>query len=252
MYLSQLTPLIYLHARQDLSRGEVNILLALSTLAGAPIFISQKRLAKIARTGTSSVYRHLNTLKDKNLVVTNTHNGTDTLDYYIDWRATLDEDGRIRYDNSFTVEETGANTLPSSKENNRHKWGDAAEAPPKTATAAPAAKATAKTASKSGTRLPKDWTPSPELADWTRREAPAAANPTELETFRDYWTAQPGARGRKLDWDATWRNWARRTNKTTPRRNQDQMLHDMRAQAIAWDQAQEDHHLLPSGYWNEP
>lgn len=36
----EVTPLIYLHARQDLSRGEVNILLALSTLAGAPIFIS--------------------------------------------------------------------------------------------------------------------------------------------------------------------------------------------------------------------
>ena len=74
-------------------------------------------------------------------------------------------------------------------------------------------------------------------------------------------TAQPGARGRKLDWDATWRNWARRTNKTNPRRNQDQMLHDMRAQAIAWDQAQEElhtytitegHHHLPAGYWNEP
>lgn len=251
MYLSQLTPLIYLHARQDLSRGEVNILLALSTLAGAPIFISQKRLAKIARTGTSSVYRHLNALKDKNLIVTDAHSGTDTLDYYIDWRATLDEDGRIRYDNSFTVEETGANTLPSSKENNRRKWGDDAAEPPKT-TAAPAAKTTTKTTSKSGTRLPKDWTPSPELADWTRREAPAAANPTELETFRDYWTAQPGVRGRKLDWDATWRNWARRTNKTAPRRNQDQMLHDMRAQAIAWDQAQEDQHLLPAGYWNEP
>lgn len=247
MYLSQLTPLIYLHARQDLSRGEINILLALSTLAGAPIFISQKRLAKIARTGTSSVYRHLNTLKDKNLIVADAHNGTDTLDYYIDWRAALDEDGRIRYDNSFTVEETGVNTLPSSKENNRRKWGDDSAEPHKT-TAAPAAKA----ASKSGTRLPKDWTPSPALAEWTRREAPAAANPTELETFRDYWTAQPGTRGRKLDWDATWRNWARRTNKTSPRRNQDQMLHDMRAQAIAWDQAQEHRHELTTGYWNEP
>ncbi|MGR9087307.1 MAG: hypothetical protein ACU841_09570 [Gammaproteobacteria bacterium] len=27
--------------------------------------------------------------------------------------------------------------------------------------------------------------------------------------FRDYWIAQPGAKGRKLDWQATWRNWVR-------------------------------------------
>jgi len=27
--------------------------------------------------------------------------------------------------------------------------------------------------------------------------------------FRDYWIAQGGAKGRKADWDATWRNWVR-------------------------------------------
>ena len=30
------------------------------------------------------------------------------------------------------------------------------------------------------------------------------------DTFRDYWVAQPGAKGRKSDWLATWRNWCRR------------------------------------------
>jgi hypothetical protein len=30
------------------------------------------------------------------------------------------------------------------------------------------------------------------------------------ERFRDYWLAVPGARGRKADWGATWRNWCRR------------------------------------------
>lgn len=29
------------------------------------------------------------------------------------------------------------------------------------------------------------------------------------QRFSDYWTAQPGARGRKVDWAATWRNWVR-------------------------------------------
>jgi hypothetical protein len=35
-------------------------------------------------------------------------------------------------------------------------------------------------------------------------------NPKRLaDGFRDYWIAQPGAKGVKLDWDATWRNWVR-------------------------------------------
>ena len=31
-----------------------------------------------------------------------------------------------------------------------------------------------------------------------------------FEKFRDYWIAQPGAKGRKADWLATWRNWCRK------------------------------------------
>lgn len=30
-----------------------------------------------------------------------------------------------------------------------------------------------------------------------------------LENFRDYWKSVPGSRGRKLDWEATWRKWCR-------------------------------------------
>jgi hypothetical protein len=32
---------------------------------------------------------------------------------------------------------------------------------------------------------------------------------SELEKFRDYWTSQPGQKGTKTDWQATWRNWIR-------------------------------------------
>ena len=83
--------------------------------------------------------------------------------------------------------------------------------------AADAAPATANTSKPSkrtraarGTRLPDGWQPDQALVDWTRANAPAAATTLEVERFRDYWTAQPGAKGRKTDWDATWRNWARR------------------------------------------
>jgi hypothetical protein len=32
----------------------------------------------------------------------------------------------------------------------------------------------------------------------------------ELDKFRDHWTDQPGAKGRKVDWIGTYRNWIRR------------------------------------------
>jgi hypothetical protein len=89
----------------------------------------------------------------------------------------------------------------------------AAELVTVSADAAPATTATSKPSKPSkarGTRLPDGWQPDQALADWTRANAPAAANALEVDRFRDYWTAQPGAKGRKTDWAATWRNWARR------------------------------------------
>jgi hypothetical protein len=36
-------------------------------------------------------------------------------------------------------------------------------------------------------------------------------SPQEVfDGFRDYWIAQPGQKGVKTDWTATWRNWVRR------------------------------------------
>lgn len=85
----------------------------------------------------------------------------------------------------------------------------AADAAPPTASANHASKPS-KSSKARGTRLPDGWQPDQALADWTRANAPAAANSLEVDRFRDYWTAQPGAKGRKTDWAATWRNWARR------------------------------------------
>ena len=85
----------------------------------------------------------------------------------------------------------------------------AADAAPATATTSKPSKPS-KASKARGTRLPDGWAPNPALVVWTRANAPAAANALELDRFRDYWTAQPDAKGRKTDWAATWRNWARR------------------------------------------
>lgn len=60
-----------------------------------------------------------------------------------------------------------------------------------------------------GTRLPQGWAPDEGLSAWTRENCPAVRR-SEIDRFRDYWIAQPGAKGRKTDWDATWRNWCRK------------------------------------------
>lgn len=59
-------------------------------------------------------------------------------------------------------------------------------------------------------RLPDDWQPTPELVTWAQRERPDVALRVEIEVFRDYWHARPGAGALKLDWAKTFRNWIRK------------------------------------------
>lgn len=64
-------------------------------------------------------------------------------------------------------------------------------------------------ASKRGTRLPTDWTPAEETQAWARSQGVSDPCGKLLEEFRDFWVGVPGARGTKLDWDATYRNRVR-------------------------------------------
>lgn len=59
-----------------------------------------------------------------------------------------------------------------------------------------------------GTRLSADWQPSSDERGFA---ADLGIDPdATADAFRDYWVAVPGAKGRKLDWPATWRGWCRR------------------------------------------
>ena len=62
---------------------------------------------------------------------------------------------------------------------------------------------------KRATRLPPDWKPTAEMVAFCRDKRPDLDPQEVAERFRDYWIAQPGQKGRKLDWLATWRNWVR-------------------------------------------
>ena len=59
-----------------------------------------------------------------------------------------------------------------------------------------------------GARLPEDWTPSPTTIASVASEHDVDALAC-VDEFRDYWRGVPGAKGRKADWDATFRNRVR-------------------------------------------
>jgi len=64
---------------------------------------------------------------------------------------------------------------------------------------------------KIGTRLNPSWTPSQELLDWAENKRPDLELTSVGEAFVDYWIAKPGKDGIKLSWEATFRNWIRRS-----------------------------------------
>lgn len=58
-----------------------------------------------------------------------------------------------------------------------------------------------------GTRIPDDFTVTPEMVAWCRSECPDVNGQRETQKFFNYWQAKTGAGATKLDWNATWRNW---------------------------------------------
>ena len=64
---------------------------------------------------------------------------------------------------------------------------------------------------KRGSRLTQDWFLTKSMGEWALQERPDIDVRQVAEQFKDYWIAQPGQKGVKLDWDATWRNWVRNT-----------------------------------------
>ena len=63
-----------------------------------------------------------------------------------------------------------------------------------------------------GTRLPADCILPVEWHAFCKQERPDLLPRQVFDEFKDYWIAQPGQKGVKTDWDATWRNWVRRQN----------------------------------------
>ena len=66
-----------------------------------------------------------------------------------------------------------------------------------------------------GSRLSNDWILPMEWIDEAKKIKSELSNNQVIyigEGFKDYWIGIPGAKGVRLDWIATWRNWIRNQN----------------------------------------
>lgn len=68
-----------------------------------------------------------------------------------------------------------------------------------------------------GSRLPEGWQPPPEVVAQMRSDYPHMDFRLEHAKFIDYWHGKAGKDARKVDWNATWRNWMRRAAEQAPR-----------------------------------
>jgi len=72
---------------------------------------------------------------------------------------------------------------------------------------------------KRGTRIPDDFSVTVELRQWATDNGLGHLDLEAITAeFVDYWVGVAGAKGVKLDWPATWRNWIRRKSEDAPRR----------------------------------
>lgn len=122
---------------------------------------------------------------------------------------------RLDTDTDTDTEEETVTSFKGRGGNSRPDAAPAATPPPP--------KAAKASKSSTATRLPDDWQLPQSWGQWAmaeRQDLSADDVRREAQVFADYWHAKAGADARKLDWQATWRNWVRRADgrATTPRR----------------------------------
>jgi uncharacterized protein YdaU (DUF1376 family) len=83
-----------------------------------------------------------------------------------------------------------------------------------------------------GTRLPAGFQLPDEWIGFCKQERADLDPQTVFAQFLDYWIAQPGQKGVKTDWQATWRNWVRRQTATRSAQGRNEHKHAAASRAI--------------------
>lgn len=86
------------------------------------------------------------------------------------------------------------------------------------------ARASRSPAADRGSRIPEDWQPSESDIGFCRTKRPDLDPGEVAEKFRDHWLGEPGAKGRKTNWSATWRNWVRNEKRSQTASSKPQVM----------------------------
>ena len=74
----------------------------------------------------------------------------------------------------------------------------------------------ASTRAKRGTRIPDDFTVTPDMVAWARDNASHVDGRYETAQFCDYWRSKAGKDAAKLNWVLTWQTWMRKAEQQAP------------------------------------
>jgi hypothetical protein len=94
--------------------------------------------------------------------------------------------------------------LPLGDEPSAEGGGQGGDAPPKRPKQA------------RGTRIPDDFTVTPEMVTWARTRCPNVDGRTETLKFVNHWSNKPGRDALKLDWKKAWQNWMLTSQQQAP------------------------------------
>lgn len=111
--------------------------------------------------------------------------------------------------------EAPSKPLPSQKQEQKQEQEQEQALEPSDDGNAPPAATPKPKASPTGTRLPEGWMLPKAWGEWAlaeRNDLTADDVRREAACFADHWHGKAGADARKADWEATWRNWIRRSN----------------------------------------
>ena len=90
-----------------------------------------------------------------------------------------------------------------------------------------------------GSRLPDDWEPSESVKDDLRSQYPNLKLGEILLEFRDYWPSIPGQRGRRVDWDRTFRNRVREVSDKPRYQRNGEKLNAVDQKAMGWQMSKQ-------------
>jgi hypothetical protein len=175
----------------------------------------------------SNAQRFLNRLKSDHMIDTDTRSGQliITICNYEEYQG--QPEGQFEESGTDTGTIVGQSRDKTNKETNKQildtPSGDLFSKPSK--------------AKKKATRLDDDWQLPKSYGVWAVEQGFSEFQiRRQAETFKDYWIGVSGAKGVKLDWFATWRNWMRRVQNTPTGRSQQQQPQETLAQRVLREQ----------------